>query len=238
MGWKSFVVALWEPLMGAIAAAAWPGGILIAAWLARPLLIRLSEALAQLIATRDFRLKVGGVEASMAAIPQQAAAEDLPAPEVETNEGETRTLSTSPKIPVPSERPLVNAYILDLQQALSGYEEDSKLPTLIRWYADLRTTAVHEFIFNRIFGSQVALLNRMNQAGGALTRNEVQAHVEDSAKAHGVATNANMLETYLRFLLSYTLVTWSDDRLVLTNQGKDFLVYIVTASLNPASRPL
>jgi hypothetical protein len=230
MGWFEFIVAIWASLMQVFSAAVWPVALLVAAWWARPLLSKLGVAIGQFIATRDFRVKVGNiVEASMGApVMQQSVPPTTPS--------DFRDLALSASAPLaPSDRPLVTHFEGEVIQQLSQIESGNKLEVLARWYAELRALASHEIVFNRIWASQIGLLTKLNQTG-SMSHSEVQRHFNMVVEAYPEGYPIAASDAWFGFLTENSLAAWQDDALHITDVGKDFLVYLVQAGLNPLAR--
>lgn len=236
MDWQTFVVALWTPLMAVLGAAVWPVAVLIAAWWSRPLLSRLGEALGQLLANRDFKFKVGSMEASMGVAAAQQNLPASPPGHPDQDDGDTALPGHQLPTIAPSARVVVNEFEAELRSQLEQLNASDQLATLSRWYAELRATATHEFLFNRIWTSQIALLNVLNQSGGSLPSDDVKSRYAMVTEAFPDGYPAPTMEVWVHFLLAYRLAVWEGTDLHITEFGKDFLLYLVTAGLNPVTK--
>lgn len=84
-------------------------------------------------------------------------------------------------------------------------------------------------IYSNIYGSQIGLLEKLNSmplAGEQLS--EWFAAVQNGEKAF---TNTT-LDDYLRFLLSWELITQKGDQIEITLTGSNFLQFIVVTRLS------
>jgi hypothetical protein len=129
-----------------VKAMAWPIAVVIVALSFKP---RLLSALPSLF-HRKLELEGLGFKAKI----EQAAAEN-PA---------TEKLSETPSLD-PSPRPAVNIIETLLRDQLKGIAARKRESVLVRTLAQSCLEGGHEFTYNRIFGSQIAELKRLNELG-------------------------------------------------------------------------
>lgn len=239
----SFVVAMWGSLMGFLSAAAWPAAILIAAWWARPLLLRTAETFGQTLKDRDWQLKVGSFEAKV----QQATDRDILTgglvSDTETKADATPSLPSpplsQPSTPLPSPSgPLAARFQTEAQEAIQSMRPEQIPEIVAHAHGEIRAQLAYEYIFNRIFKSQVQLLQHLNVSGGTLPEATVEHHYETVQKAYPNILKPEEMSNWLRYIEAYELVTWNGKMLTITPYGQDFLVYLVKAGLNPETKGL
>lgn len=98
---------------------------------------------------------------------------------------------------------------------------------LVRYLAKTRLFLACEFVYRLIFGSQIALLKRINELGGKMTAAETRAFYDAVSRLHPDVFPANHSEPYLDFLLRQGLVSSKEDHFHLTDFGREFLTWLV-----------
>lgn len=99
--------------------------------------------------------------------------------------------------------------------------------TLIRAVAVHQLRAGHEFIYNRMYGSQIQLLKQLNELGGTASIDLFNYLYDDKSKYY---SNYSFLD-WIGFLVSANMIVISGSNAVLTVFGRDFLLYIVNQGL-------
>jgi hypothetical protein len=136
----------------------------------------------------------------------------------------------------PTDNAVLARFEAEARQQLENLPEDG-VDRLLRGYADFRRRGSHEWTYNRIFGSQIRLLEAANQAGGALPIAQVQELYGTFSEALPASVTRPDFENWLSFLTSTGYATISEAQFALTDLGKDFLVYMPFSGLSPHNRP-
>lgn len=118
-----------------------------------------------------------------------------------------------------------------LYNDLSKLEESVKVPLLVQALAGARLAAGHEFTYNRIFGSQIAVLKRLH-SHGALPLVEVKRIFDQTAVNFPDVYKDYTFGQWLDFLERNLLVNRQGDDINITAFGSDFLVYLVQQRLS------
>jgi hypothetical protein len=132
-------------------ALAWPIVAGFAVWWLRPFLIGLRRG--------KLELEAGGFKARI------DVAEQLQV--VEAENAAQRNLLPPVPLPPPSDRPAITIVEQRLQDQLSKLPEEQRQPILVRALATAWMERGHEFVYNRIFGSQIRGLKTLDDMGGA-----------------------------------------------------------------------
>lgn len=164
----------------------------------------------------------GGIKAKMDVAEQQQASKENPIEE---------KLNAKQTLPIPSLA--VSQIEARLRSELEVIEEGQRQTILLRALAQSRLEAGHEFTYNRIFGSQIAGLKRLNEAG-RVTVNDAHEFFKRYAEQFHEFYRAFGFEDWLGFLLNTGLVVRNDDVLEITEFGREFLVYLTTRRLSEA----
>lgn len=125
-------------------------------------------------------------------------------------------------------------YIKNVMTELQLSEEE-KMRHLLRDYATVDFQAKSERIINMIWGSQYALLLRLNELKGQLIKKEqLQTHFYEPAKSRTPDFFYDYpFEAYLNFLKSHLLVAENEDgNIRITNFGVEFLTYVIKTGQN------
>ena len=178
-----------------------------------------SEELIAFIRRRIALELPGGFKATIDAATEQKAI-DNPAQE---------QLPVAPAMD-PSPRPGVNSMEKRLREDVMTIEEPKRIPVLLRALAQSRLDAGHEFTYNRIFGSQILALKRLNEIRST-TVEEASAFFRPYAEQYPQFYSNYGFNGWLEFLVLSTLVDNNADRLTITDVGRDFLVYITDKRL-------
>lgn len=104
--------------------------------------------------------------------------------------------------------------------------EGETVKVLLRFLAASRILLEFEQIYNMIFGSQIFLLKKLNEAKGLGLPNETIiahfAHVQQTFKEFGSWT----LQQYLTFLRVRALIVVAEETYHITNFGVEFLTWM------------
>jgi len=104
--------------------------------------------------------------------------------------------------------------------------EGETTKVLIKYLAAAQVGLEFEQIQNLIFGSQIYLLNKLNQVTGqgqSLTL--IESHFEHVQNMFSDSFADWTLEKYLHFLFERRLIVLQDGRYHITNLGKEYLVW-------------
>jgi hypothetical protein len=195
--------------------------------------------LAESFSLRGMKIKGFGVEAKIDAIEQQKEAHNNADIASLPTTGVTAAGSTSGALTAqPPDNPQRPAVAL-LQQQIKVNLEKAGLDTgrqnalLLRELAETRLRAGHEFIYNRIFGSQILALKRLDERGdiGASIA-DARAFFEPYNRAFPDFYSSYGFDGWLNFMVVNLLVERNGDHLKATEFGHDFLLYVVDSRLS------
>jgi hypothetical protein len=212
---------MWMHLLTAfvelVKAIAWPCAFVIVALSFKPLLVSVLPSFER----RKIELEVLGVRATIDAAEQQQSVAENPA---------TEKLPAA-RILDPSPRPAVNIIETRFRDELSKIEAaERREPILVRALALSRLEAGHEFIYIRIFGSQIAGLKRLNEAGRATVDDAREFFKPYAEKFPQLYTNYGF-DGWLGFLKSAYLIQQDGNVLQITEFGRDFLMHLTERRL-------
>lgn len=162
----------------------------------------------------------GGFEATVADAGQQQLASDNPAAE---KLPEKPTFDSSP-------RPAVNIIEARIRSELDSVEPGKKEAVLLRALAQSRLEGGHEFTYNRIFGSQILALKRLNEAG-RVTLDDALEFFKPYAEQFPTVYRSYGFDGWFGFLKNNALVQQNCDIIEITPFGRDFLIYITEKRL-------
>jgi hypothetical protein len=199
-----------------VRAVAWPTAVVVIALGYKPELLRALPVFLR----RAIKFEGFGVKAEVGATePQQQIAADNPAAE---------------KLPeatlVPDPRPAVNLMEAQLRGQASGIEAPRREPILLRALAMSRLEAGHLFVYNRIYGSQIVGLRRLNEAGQA-TVDQAREFFRPVEEQFPQVYASYGFDGWLKFLKDNSLVVQNGDVLEITEFGRDFLTYLTNQRL-------
>lgn len=196
-------------------ALAWPAAVTFSVWWTKPQIAAFFKAIQQ----QKVEVDAWGFKAKINAVDKQQAAQDNPAV--------AKTLETLQ----PSPRPAVNSIEAQLIKQLESIPANLTVATLQRALAETRLRAGHEYTYNRIFGSQILGLRRLDEASVA-TVDEAEKFFEPFSRQFPDVYRNYGFEGWLGFLISNGLVNRTGDHLRVTEFGHDFLVYLREARLS------
>lgn len=132
----------------------------------------------------------------------------------------------------------LESYIFkDLNQRELDTDSDT-VKVLVRHLAATQLALDFEQIYNIIFGSQIFLLRKLNEAAGTgLNIDTIKTHFEHVQGLFDEQLNNWTLEQYLSFLFGRTLITVKDNSYHITIKGVDFLIWL-TKTARSENRPL
>lgn len=207
---------LWA-VVTVIRSIAWPLVVGFLGWFNRAAIGRVVESLAERVLT----VKAPGFEATVGATNKQ-----------EGNPGKSLIEApiASPALPPPS------AAIAQLEQELRNQlvgDVNQQNAALLRALAETRMTGGHEWIYNRIYGSQIIALRSLDQRGSA-TVDEAKQYYDSLIPQHPAMYPGYPFDKWLGFLTGAGLVRQEGNLLHTTAYGHDFLTYLAANSLSDA----
>ena len=200
-----------------IKVVAWPVVVVVLGWRLRPVFLAL-------LGGREVELEGFGIKAKVRGVEQQQSAGDNP----------VKTPALPAGAPLPTlNRPALTAIEQTIQTQLVGIQQTEREPQLIRALAAARLLSGHEFVYNRIFGSQIEGLKRLDEAG-SVTVEQAREFFKPYAERFPQLYSTYPFESWLGFMINAALVRREGDRLFPTEYGHDFLVYLREARLTEA----
>ncbi len=125
---------------------------------------------------------------------------------------------------------LENCIRQDLINRGLGTDNDT-VKVLIRLLAATQLALDFEQIYNIIFGSQIFLLRKLNEAAGVGKDHDfMKTHFENIQSLFPEQLNDWTLEQYLSYLFRVTLITIKDNNYHITIKGVDFLIWLTKAA--------
>ena len=227
---------LWFVVMLA-KALAWPIVVTAAICAVRPHLGKVAESFGH----RGVTVKGFGVEAKFDALEQQKESKAINSAKLGAAPVTTAVVpaATSSALAPP---PTAAAALLE--QELSASLDDLHLDAagqraiLLRELTTSRLQKGHEYVYNRIFGSQILALKRLDDRGGlGATVQDAKTFFEPYVQQSPEFYARYGFDGWLGFLVSNRLIKRDGDRLEATEFGHDFLVYLVDSRLS-VEKPL
>lgn len=131
------------------------------------------------------------------------------------------------------------------EERIKSYLKDNSLEvegdTVKLLIAELATTQLRlefEQIHNVIFGSQIFLMKRLNEAyGRTLSKEMVVAHFDQARKTFRPNFDSYSFDQYMIFLQRMSLVTVTGDAYHITDYGIEYLTWMTRIG-NSENRPL
>jgi hypothetical protein len=130
----------------------------------------------------------------------------------------------------PSSRLAVNLLENMLREQLEQIETEKQVPMLLRGLAETRVLAGHEFIYNRIFGSQITFLKRLNEVPRTTIEEAKQFFAPYAAQFPHIYDTYGF-DGWLGFLKKNLVIEQHDGLVQINEFGRDFLVYVTEQRL-------
>lgn len=111
-----------------------------------------------------------------------------------------------------------------LRQNLNAFPEDDRLDWALVELARSRLVAHFERVYRAIFGTQMAILRRLNEQNTITTEGAKQFYLEHAAK-HTEIYETYGFDGWITFLMNENLIMQHEDKLDISPVGRDFLVY-------------
>jgi hypothetical protein len=198
---------------------AWPATAVLIAWRAGP-------AVLKVISNRSVDLEGFGLKATIGrTVEQQQIAE--------SSVGKPALEPPAAVPPAATSRPAIQIIEQQIRAELNRYTGPQREPALVTALATARLFGQHESHYNRIFGSQIAGLKRLDEVG-SVTVAEAQQFFQPYAQLYPQVYTTYGFDGWLGFMIGAGLVARDGDRLTATPFGHDFLVYLREARLTEA----
>ena len=105
--------------------------------------------------------------------------------------------------------------------------DQQAIELLLRGVAMARIEIDFNRISSNIFGSQLGLLVQISGSSQGIQRLKADAIFADAQKQNPEVHGGQSTDEWLHYLLSTNLVTFQNDRLDITQYGKDFLKHLI-----------
>lgn len=218
-------------IVGFAKAVAWPSTIIFLALRFRTVWTTVLTGLFSNLAVKRFK----GFGVEVEAVERQEAGKAIVG--VGKLEAGSSTVAVPPTAASPAlpdvGSPVLQTIVGNLRSQLANYPDDQKQDVLLRAVAVSQLRAGHEFIYNRIFGSQIEGLKQLDMLGGATVekaRQFLQPYMERFPSLYLTYG----FDAWLGFMTSNGLVLRNGEHLAISPIGHDFLVYIRDLRLTEA----
>lgn len=221
-----WVVELLRALAELVRALAWPvAALLIVGAILRTDTFDWSTFRASIAALfrRKFEVEAGpgGLRAKFDAEQQQVAAITEPPKD--------ERLSAKQALAPP--RPAVAEVEQRLHAEIPAIDKENREPILVRALAETRVHLGHEWVYNRIFGSQIIGLKHL-YAVNQTTEADAKRFFQENVRPINPELYASYgFDGWLDFLKRLNLISQDGTTIRITEFGKDFLMYIGNAKL-------
>ena len=105
--------------------------------------------------------------------------------------------------------------------------EAEKTAAMVRQFAITRIEFEFNNIAHGIFGSQVSLLVQISGTKTGLAKPEAAAIFEQAQKTYPDLHSSKKFDDWFAFIINNNLVAFNEDRIDITQYGKDFLKHLV-----------
>jgi hypothetical protein len=128
--------------------------------------------------------------------------------------------------------PTIERVERELHKDLERYPESERLGVTVRVLAEARIATSFERIYRLIFGSQIFALRTLNAHPNGIEIDSARAFYEQKVKAaHPDELKDFTFDAWIGFLIHQNLVAVKNNIHLITNNGRDFLQYIVIQGL-------
>ncbi|RWX30664.1 hypothetical protein EHI47_14535 [Rhizobium leguminosarum] len=124
----------------------------------------------------------------------------------------------------------------ELRSDLEKIPQEARVPMLLRALADTRIRAGHEFVYNRIFGSQISALKALNERG-PIPDHDAMREFEPLKTQFPEVYGKYEFGDWAGWLERMSMVTHQNGVYAITPLGRDFLFYLVDTGLTE-NKPL
>ena len=105
--------------------------------------------------------------------------------------------------------------------------DGEKIAAMVRVFAITRIELEFNNIAHTIFGSQISLLVQISGTKSGITKQEAIAIFEQAQKAYPELHGGRKFDEWFVYLTNSNLVAFNEDRIDITQYGKDFLKHLV-----------
>jgi hypothetical protein len=202
-------IELVKAVVDLVRIVAWPSVVVFIAVKFKPELLSAVSSLLR----REFKVEALGGSVSIG-VEQQTLVE-------------TTALSETSSSLDPSPREAVNLMEARLRTELKAIDPSKKEATLLRSLAEVRLGRGQEAVYNRVFGSQIAFLKKLNEVHSLTVDQARDFYKLFADKLPGVYGSYNF-DAWLAFMTTSELIVRSENNLQINWLGQDFLTYIIT----------
>lgn len=125
----------------------------------------------------------------------------------------------------------IEALELSLHKELDLTPDDEKLNLCIRYLAQSRLDTQFSFTYNGIYGSQIRFLEQMRASNGVIS-SEIANNFYSDVKNRFPEFSQVTSDQYFGYLAQRRLINISKEKMELTFEGVDFLLFIFRYSLS------
>ncbi len=220
--------AIMTELLALLQTAVWPVLLVVFFWPFRKAIDGLTPEMIARALSRVHKGKVaipGGGALEWELAEQQTAAKDAPT---------EAALPPSPTALPPSQIAAADELRAQLGKQVESLAPDQRLPVLLDALVRSRLHGGHEYIYNRIFGSQIAALERLRASGGFATEHDARDFLKPYQEQNEAVYSTYPFERWAGFLVDMGLVLREGAGFRMTPLGLAFLGYIEEVQLSKA----
>ncbi len=115
---------------------------------------------------------------------------------------------------------------------LNVNSEEEKVRVLAKHHASLQIRSAYNEIYFRIFGSQILLLQALNNQSEHVEERFFKTFYESAKKENPEFYSQYSFESYVNFLKAVGLINLKSDKYFLTTLGRGFLIHIAEFGLD------
>ena len=104
--------------------------------------------------------------------------------------------------------------------------DKDKVSQLLNYSIVIYIIKHYDSIYSSIYGSQLAILQQLN-TNSSETENSIRRYYDNVAKNFPKVYDDYAYDEYLGFLYSHSLIVKNGDKIAITNNGIDFLKYLI-----------
>jgi hypothetical protein len=121
----------------------------------------------------------------------------------------------------------------DIEKVLESKPENEKLPHLVTMAVNTSITVMFNRVYYLIFGSQLQLLDSLSGNSAGVGKDVAKREFFDpaAAKQPEFYGKPDAFEQWLKFLTDMELLSATGELIVITQIGKEFLVYLIANNL-------
>ena len=108
---------------------------------------------------------------------------------------------------------------------------DARIDLLVNRLAVAQLSSIFERAYGAIYGSQIAALRALSKAGGAVTNIQALEYFNEAKSTKPELSNVEF-SVWLEFLRVFNLVKIENEKILITDLGSDFLLYLTAQNLN------